>query len=380
MRLPLPSLSRLCSSQSSWSHWPFAGALLAVAVGLFLWAAQFLPLDNPIYGFDWRTYYFPALSRGWPDYDVQDGIFVPPWIMLWLWPLGWLPFRESWALHTLITLALLVVSTPRREDGRLNPGVLLALIGSHAMLRQLVDGNLAGYVIAGFALLVSGWQLRSPWRLALGVLLALTKYQESWLGLIVVAFVVIKNWPLRLALRAALIGLALAIVPMLLLGRAWLANLLGDSLSGGVLGLSEFSTTWQSMSISLMFLAGWPWLHALAWLAVLVVTVLALRAARWQINAQSAGLLMAASLLLAPYASSLSLATLVFVGIAPLIYAHPRTSLLLLLFAYGPHLTRLLQMDFNWPLVMQFLLALTVWAALALHVSRDGRTAQPASS
>ncbi len=365
--------AKLLLTSAGHSRWPqllLAGALFAVAVGLFLWAAQFLPLESPFYGFDWRTYYYPALSQGWPDYNVQDGIYVPPWIMLWLWPLGWLPFRESWALHTLITLALLVFSAPRRADGRLDGVLLVALLGSHWMLRQLVDGNLAGYVIAGFALLVSGWQLKSPWRMALGVLLAATKYQESWLALIVLAIFVLKEWPLRLTLKTALIVLALTAAPMLLLGPAWLENLFGSS-PGGAPGLSEFGSTWQSISISLSFLAGWPWWYGLAWLAVLGVTGWAVRAACWKFDAQLAGLLMAASLLLSPYASGLSLATLVFVGIAPLIVAHPRTGWLLLLFAYGPHLTRLLRIDFDWPLVMQFLLALTVWTALALHTLRD---------
>lgn len=373
------SLSTL-AARSRWLRLLLAAVLLALSVGLFLWAAQSLPLESPFYGFDWRTYYYPALSRGWPDYNVQDGIFVPPWIMVWLWPLGWLPFRESWALHTLITLGLLVASLPRRSNGRLNGVLILVLLGSHWMLRQLVDGNLAGYVIAGFALLVSGWQLKSPWRVAVGVLLATTKYQESWLGLIVLALFMLKAWPLRLALKAVLIACALAIVPFLLLGQAWLQNLLGGSLSGGAAGLSEFGANWQSISISLSFLAHWPWLYGLTWLAVLGVTGLALYTARWQFDWQLAGLLMAASLLLSPYASGLSLATLVFVGIAPLILTHPRTGWLLLLFVYGPHLTRLLRLDFDWPLVMQFLLALTVWAALALHTLRDSRLARSAGN
>lgn len=380
MKASPSSLARWPASRSRWSHWLLAGVLLAIAVGLFLWAAQSLPLASPLYGFDWRTYYYPALSRGWPDYSVEGGLFVPPWIMLWLWPLGWLPFRESWALHTLITLALLTASLPRRSDGRLNAVLLLVLLGSQWMLRQLVDGNLAGYVIAGFACLVSGWTLKSPWRVALGVLLATTKYQESWLALIVLAIFILKDWPLRLSLKTLLILSAVAAIPLALLGPSWLENLLGRSLNGGALGLAEFGATWQSISISLSFLANWPWLYGAAWLAVLAVTGLAVYAARWQFDWQLAGLLMAASLLLSPYASGLSLATLVFVGIAPLIVSHPRTGWLLLLFAYGPHFTRLLRVDFDWPLVMQFLLALTVWTALALHTLHDSRQARPAGN
>lgn len=349
------------------------GGLLLLAAGLWVWGTQFLPLNDAAYGFDWRVYFWGALKTGWPNYHVVDGLFNPPWTMLMLLPLGVLPFRVGWSLIALFTIAVLVLSVPRRSNGRLDIGLTLALLCSHWTLRQLVDGNLAGFVIAGYLLLLNGWRVASAWQIAAGILLVTAKYQEAWLTLMVLAIFMLRHWPWRRWVKAGLMVAAVAVPCLVLLGADWLQVLLPQSADGQTQFLSNIDPNWPIISLAaLQIVAGVPeWVRWGLWLLVLSVTIACVIKARGDFSVSLVGCLLTASVLLAPYASGMSLTTVLAIGVAPLLRRHLLTGLALLAFSYGPLVTFVLGVAYDWPHVTQMAYLLAVWCALALHYLRD---------
>lgn len=346
-----------------------AAGLFFLAGAMWLVAVNWLPLDDAAYGYDWRNYYWLALHRGWPSYQVQEGLFIPPWIMLLIWPLGALPFKASWAALTFLALGGLIWCLPRRPDGRLDAGLILVIICSHWMLRYFVDGNLDILVMAGYALLLAGWQTASPGRLAAGALLAMAKYQASWLTLIVLAVFVLKTWPVALWRRAVLLALAGALPGLFLFGADWVNTLFPPADEGRTSILTDVSPLGPTISLrQLETMAGLPvWAPLLTWLVVLGLTLWIIARLRWRYSTPLAGLLLTASLLLSPYAGGLSLATVLVVAVAPMLRSAPLPGAGLLAVAYGPHLTRALCLPFEWPILFQTLLLFGVWLTLGWH-------------
>jgi len=347
--------------------------LLLLAVGLWVWAAQFLPLDNPIYAFDWRVYYWGAFKTGWPTYQVAEGIYNPPWTLLMLLPLRALPFNVGWALFTLLTTAVLILAVPRLANGRIDVWLTLALLCSHWTLRQLVDGNLAGLIIAGYLFLLIGWRTRSAWQIAAGILLVTAKYQEAWLTLLVLGGFILRTWPVRRWWLVVIIVAGIVLPSMLLLGAAWWQVLMPPIADGQAQFLSSVDPYRPIVSLAaLQVISSVPeWLRWGLWLFVLSLTVWSVARSRWEFSPSLAGCLLTASVLLSPYASGMSLATVLAIGVVPLARRHPITGWALLAFSYGPTLTRMMGLSFDWPHVMQMAYLLAVWCALALHHLRD---------
>jgi hypothetical protein len=367
MSLPLPLLSRLRNSRSPWPHRLFAGALLAVAVGLFLWAAQVLPLDEVGYGADWRNVFWGAWQSGSLEYS--PGLNNPPWTMWLLWPFALLPFRISWALWTLLTVIVLVLSVPPRPNGRVNVWMTLALLLSFWTLRVLVEGNLAALVVGGILLSVNGLRHSNPWLLIFGIVLATAKVQESWLFLLVLAWWLLKFWPPQRSLTIVG-GVAALILPSLFVsGSDWFASAFGARSSFllhaarttgnvGWLGIAR----WAEIS------PVWTWL---VWSSALIATVWVLRVSGPALGQEKAGFLIAASMLLSPYTGGASLPVLLALALIPLWQKHTRLGLALWLWSNTPYLSLItgpLADGVLWPDWVQMVLILLVWAALGWSI------------
>ncbi len=363
---------------AAWRERALALVLLAAAAAALLWAAERLPLlDTLVFGYDWHNYW-AMVQGGWPDYGAVD-VFNPPWTVLLLWPLAALPFKTGWAALTLLTLAVLVASVPRRADGRLDYWLLAALFTSYWVLRQLAEGNLAGLMVAGVLLLLSGLERRDPWRLAAGGLLATAKYQESWLLLLIVAGLVARTWPARRWLTAAGLGLAAVTPSLLLLGGPWLHKLLTPA------GFSpNIARLTGNISLTaLTVLPGFPpWGAAVASVIVLAATGWVVWRSAPAFSRLTAGFLIAASLLTAPYTGGASLTTLLAVGWLPFWRGCFWPGLALWAFAN----LSLWPLDpavvWRWPDVPQVFLILWLWAALGaalLASARPDRRPPPAA-
>lgn len=368
MRLPLPSLSRLCSSQSSWPHWLFAGALLAVVVGMFLWAAQLLPLDDVGYGADWRNVFWGAWRSGSLEYS--PGLNNPPWTMWLVWPFALLPFRMSWALWTLLTVIVLVLSVPPRPNGRVNVWMTLALLLSFWTLRVLVEGNLAALVVGGVLLVVSGLQRANPWAVIAGIVLATAKVQESWLFLLALVWRLLKTWPFQRALTVVGGAAALTLPAMLVSGSDWLASAFGAHSS---FLLHAARTTGNAGWLGVARWAEIPSIFTwLVWLAVLSATVLLGQLGGPALRREKAGFLVAASMLLSPYTGGASLSVLMALALIPLWQRRFWPGLGLWLLSNSPYLSLFFssQSGWIWPDWVQLVLIVMVWATLGYDIWR----------
>lgn len=354
-----------------------AGVILALAAGLFVFAAARLPwLETRVFGYDWHNYW-QMFQGGRPSYAGVD-VFNPPWTIIMLWPLGALPFRESWAVFTLLTLAVLVGSLPRRPTGHLDLAAALMLFSSYWVLRAIVDGNLPAVVIAGAGLAGYGWRTRSPAGLAAGLLLLTAKYQESWLAVLIIGAFTLRVWPARRWGWAALGILAIAGPSLLWLGAEWRGALFPP-----LAGSGQFAPAVDRLNSNITLLAALRrasvpgWWQGVLWLSGLAATLAVAVRCRWDLSPRLIGFLIGASLLLSPYATGSSITTLWVAGVLPLAQRHWGLAWAGTLIGLGPFLTGALGYGAGWPDDALTLLLLAVWGLQAWDCLRPPLSAAP---
>ncbi len=288
---------------------------LIIALGFTLSAFLFvlffnqLPAENTVLALDWGGIW-DALRRG-IHYDIVNGLRNPPWSVLPLLPLGWLPMKIAWGLLAFLTTLVLVVSVPRiPRRGRYWLSMLL-LVGHFLAMRNMADGNLEGIVIAGVLLIVYGYHRQHPWLLAGGILLATAKPQESSLLLLALGVYVLLTFPRQTILRLVG-GLLIVIVPMMLWrGQQWLAALFGTYQAGTIMDVGLMA----ALRRAALFPDALNWL---LWLLVIGVTAGVVWLSQRTLSREKAGMLIAASLLIAPYAAGNNVLAVIAIGIIPL--------------------------------------------------------------
>jgi hypothetical protein len=303
---------------------PAAERLLAAALGLIALIVvvaffEQLPIEGTSLAIDWKQLY-TGLHNG-PNYGNQTGLRIAPWSVLVVLPLGWLSFRASWGVLTFLTLAVEIVSVPAASPRwRQWAGVLL-LASSFPSLRHIVDGNFEGLIIAGTLLLVQGLARRNLWMSAAGVLLATAKMQETWLLMLTAGLYVVRTWPIREWLKLAGLLLAVMLPCLLWKGPEWL---------GAMAAIGERGSIMDASLLAALGRAGLPgWVIGAMWALLLAGTVWLCLRTPPQLSREKAALLIAASLLLAPYSAGNSYLTVLAVGVVPLLLARPALGLAL---------------------------------------------------
>jgi len=216
-------------------------------------------------------------------------------------------------------------------------------------------------IIAGALLIVYGYRTRRPLFLAAGILLATAKVQESWLLAAILGLYILTSWPLRKQIRLAL-ALAVVVIPSLLwIGKLWLDAMFAIRERGSIMDMS--------LSAGLSRLGISPPIAGLCWLLMLAVTLYVCLRGQRTMTREKAAMLIAVSLLLAPYAAGNSFLTVLAVGIIPLFYRQPRLGAVLFVLA---DLQYVLPHDFlfsygawYWMFFLIF-----VWAVWAWHIYR----------
>ena len=338
-----------------------AVAILGISA-LFLITFEAIPIEGTSLACDWRILW-RALRGGVPRYGSNSCLYITPWSLLPALPLGLLPFRISWGLLNLATLGVLVVSVPRVDSHmRWAVGVLL-LVTSFPSLRHMADGNLAGLAIGGIVLAARGLSRRKPVELGIGMLLATAKIQEVWLLTGAVGFYVLWSWNRHeMGRLAATVG-AVAIPMAVWLGRDWVSSLLEHRYGGSIIDSSMVATA-SRLGLP-------PVVIALMWACVLASTAWLVLKSRPSLSREKAGLLVAASLMLSPYAGPHSFLTVFAIGIIPLFLLRPGIGLLLIALTNLPYLTLgLTDFAYQWSAAYWFLLLLVTWSLFALRIVR----------
>jgi hypothetical protein len=292
------------------------GVLLVVFVALgALFAAFFarLPVEGTTLAMDWKGLW--ACLRSGIHYD---GISLrnPPWSIFYLYPLARLPMQAAWGVAMYLTVVVLVVSVPQaRPRWRTWLGVLF-LTASFPSLRHMADGNFEGVMIGGLLLALYGyWRAHVP-ALAAGLLLSTAKPQEVLLLLPVLGVYMLMTLPRRALAQTAAIGLLFVIPGLVWRGEEW-----------WTVGMMVMPDRGSDMDISLMAALdrlglGAPLLKAALIGAIGGLALTVAWASRPHLSRELAGMLVAASLLIAPYSAGNSVLVVLAIGIIPLFQRH----------------------------------------------------------
>jgi hypothetical protein len=286
--------------------------LLGVAAVAWMVLFERLPIQGTSLGIDWYSIW-SGMNRGQPLYG--SWMVTPPWIILAILPLAFISFRASWGIILLLTMAAVVLSVPRTRS---RPAfILMALLmgSSFSNLRHAADGNLEGLVILGTLALLWAMERDDPYVMAVGVFLASTKIQVTWLLVIYSLGTTFFRWPRRRWLiTCALLVLSIGI-GLIWRGGDWLRTLWVVRARSQPVDVSLWATLPRlGLPSPLAFVIGG---------VILVLSVVAARGSRWASTRPKAGMLISASLLLAPYAAGNSLLSALSIGAASLLLASP---------------------------------------------------------
>lgn len=287
-----------------------AVALILLTILFLVFAFNALPIEDSRLAIDWKQIW-SATHNFEANYGSTE-LRSPPWILPLLWPITLFPLSVSWALAAGVTLTVLIFSAPRQTQQRMWFVGILLLVSSYPALRQIIDGNLEGLVIGAVLIVLWAAKHRNPWALAIGILMAAAKIQETWLLLTILPFWLMLNWPPTSILKAILIAFVIALPFLLWKGAEWSSAMLNFPWPG-----TAIDSSLQATAMRLDILAPVYWLF---WAAIFFITVGILHGRDMEIGRSEAGLLVTASLLLGPYAASNSVLTPFAIGVIPLLH------------------------------------------------------------
>lgn len=299
----------------------FVGILLAAFVfGALAFVSFFqqIPIESGAMAIDWKQLW-PAIENC--DIHYSTGFRITPWSALLVSPLGWLSMQASWGLLAFLTLAILIVSVPRVQPIRHYWLSIILVVTAFPVLRHMIDGNFEVLIIGGALLIVYACHRRQPLVLALGILLIVSKPQSGGIMLAVLCLYALSDTTQRsFWLKTAGYVLLIAVPCLLWKGSEWIP---------AMLGIAERSSIMDVSLIAALNRPGWipeP-LIWLIWLVLLAATFVIAWITRPNLSREKAGMLIAASLFLAPYASGNSLMTVLAIGVIPLFQKRPLLAL-----------------------------------------------------
>jgi len=286
--------------------WALVGISISICAMAFMYFFTQLPTEGTGLGID---NIFPNLDNWDIYYQVTNGLRNPPWSVLVLIPVGSLfDPKAAWGLISFATIAVLLLSVPTTEKRWLFLLSVVLLVVSYPTLRIMADAQISVLVFGGILILLAGYRQQNPLLLAIGILLATAKPQAISLLMPTVGLYVLFTWSPRKWLQAGTLVLAVVIPTMIWKGEAWINALQGTYQQGSIMdmGLNAALNRMDLPSPMIVILLS----------SVLVVTVAMVWFSRRTLSREKAGMLVAASLLLAPYAGSGILTVLCIGGVA----------------------------------------------------------------
>jgi len=305
--------------------WRFVTLVAATLMGVITgWAY----LTRRGHGVDWSAIYNAAQTwrEGGQPYVVGDSFFNPPPTLLLLRPFLLLTFDQAYAVWTVINVAILLICTAAlalaggwRWDGRqAAAGAWLCLFFTPSVLLVPVTGNLSGLVLASYALGI--WWLRQGKDGRAGAAFALGLCKPQLVFLVLPLLLYKGRWRAAgsycvtslVAVGVSLPFTGLATYRAYLSIQQWIANSTQDN---AALQL-------DAPGIHAMLLQQWPgsfWsTFAATILSLMVVAALAWYwRGEWQPESSRFldgwSLLVAATILVVPYAHSYDLVLLILV-------------------------------------------------------------------
>jgi hypothetical protein len=308
---------------------------LSILAVLILFAIFFekIPTQNNTLAMDWKTSW-ASIRGGDLQYLPVDGLRFPPWSFVPLLPLGLLPMQTAWGILAGVGVVILVVSVPRIESKAFYWLSIILLVISFPSIRNIADGNMENLVVGGVLLILYGYSSKHIYALVAGILLATIKLQEVTLLLMVVALYVLLTWTPRNWLKMGLWLTGAIALSLIWRGQSWFVALFGLNYlkyTNSIIDISVFAALRRLGFIP-------PFVITLFWMAILGITLFAAWKSRTTLSREKAGMLIAGSLLIAPYAAGNSVLSVLAIGIIPLLQANRLLGGILIVLVNLPYL------------------------------------------
>lgn len=332
----------------------YIGIPLSVTLGsLFIWAVSKLPVDQSGISFDLGTFFWPATHLFRIHY--VDGLYAPPWTLALLWPLTVWPINISRGFFALAILLAALISVRRHKSYTRWLLALLLLLFSHPVLRQLTELNIEFMPIFGALLLVYALREQSEFAMAGAAFLLSAKIQESWLLAAVLGLRVLYTWPRPKLVRVFAWSGAFTLPLLLWKGAEWLEAML------------RFGPKATDSSLRSIFseLGVHPLLFGAIWLAILIITLRSTMRTGGETGRSEIGMLLAAGLLLSPYASNTSVVTPLAIGVPPFVQRRPLPGTMLMSLFYLPYfILQTRQIRAIWENTYSAIMLLIIWGVM----------------
>lgn len=286
--------------------------VLIVLAAVFIRFFERLPIEGTSFLIDWSVFW-ESIQNGNVVYYSAFGLRIPPWSVIFILPLGFVSLRAAWGLLSLVTIIILIVSVPRRVPRWRHWAGVLLLAASFLTLRVIVDGNFEGLIVGGVLLMLWGYDRRRVLPLATGMLLATIKPQTVFLLIAVIGLYLLARREWRFVVLTAAVTLAVIIPTMLWRGADWLVALGGENAAVYTGNLLDIT-----LSAALRRAGGFaPAVIPAAQIGLAAATLVIAWRARVRLSRESAGMLIAASILCAPYTAGNSVLVLAAIGVIP---------------------------------------------------------------
>ncbi|MBN1439126.1 MAG: DUF2029 domain-containing protein [Anaerolineales bacterium] len=352
--------------------WLAAAIALAAALLLIVGFFLHMPTEGTTLALDWIS-----IRAGLEDWDlayaVENGLRYPPWSAALLLPLAQIPMGAGWGVIAFLTLAVLSLCLPGgTRPGRTRILAIFALALSYPALRTIADGNIEFLVLAGLVILERGLIGKKPVLAGVGLLLAATKVQETWILILALPLLAGKEWFPRRGAGALGTAAAVGLPAMAWRGREWLLSIVTSPFRGSIMDSSLLATAQR--------LIGIPWAACLIWCGMAAATVFVCARHLRGFSREAFGFLLAASLLLAPYAAGNNVLIVYALGVVPMLVLRRGEGILLAALVNLPFLLiPFRELNYQCSASYWTLVLLLAWLLFALRL-RENRKKGPSAA
>jgi uncharacterized membrane protein len=338
-----------------------AGAAILAVMLLIVWFFMRIPIAGTTLAMDWITIR-PGVDQWDLSYGLDSLLRITPWSAVLLLPLGQLPLNAGWGMVAFLTLIVLTFCVPREANsgGKWIAGVFAAAF-SFLALRTMADGNVEFLTLAGLILLEAGLLRKNPIVFALGILLTISKVQETWILVIFLPLVAGRGWNSRKWL-ITISMLALVIVPAILWrGRDWLSSVFSIQDRGSIMDSSLLAAAQR--------MGGAAETAFLLWIILFIATAAVGGLYVRGYSREALGFLTAASLLLAPYAAGNNVLIIYAIAVLPLLLSLRWEGMLLAVLCNLPYvLLPFPDLNYRYSASYWTLVLVLAWVLLALRL------------
>jgi hypothetical protein len=331
--------------------------ILAIAAAIMIAFFDRWPIENTSLALDWIGLW-AGIKNG--NINFSTGWRYPPWSALFALPLGFLSFRSSWGAVALLTIVVEIIGIPRLPKRWQNLLNIMLVMSAYTTLRVIADGNLEFMILGGALLVLHAFRTEKPIWLAIGFLLVTTKVQAAWLLVLITAVYLLK-WSMRKKLIFGAVVAIFVVPTMLIFGKPWLDSVFGIPEAGSIMNSGlDVALSWHGVAHAI---------RTILWLIFLVLTLYIGLASKRMLTREKISMLIAAGLLLSPYAAANSFYSLLVLSVISLFQQQPRIGLPLLILTNLPFF---LPRDFlfNWGALYWTGMFALIWAISAWQVYR----------